>query len=84
MGQESIDGSKFISPKQFSIPKVDRGLLSRGKQKGPAPNHYRHEHIPNRMTKNINPRCTMGTASRDIPFAKYSSGNNILIAKGLF
>lgn len=41
VGHENVDTSKFRSATRFSIPKNDRGLLTLGKQKGPAPNSYK-------------------------------------------
>lgn len=83
MGQQSIDGSKYRSAEKFTVPKVDRGLLTLNKNSKPGPQEYRYEDLYKKFTKKIQPRATMGTASRDIPFAKYGSHHNVLILKGL-
>lgn len=71
MGQNNVKQSHFKSATQFSIPKVDRGLLSFKDQKLPGPANYKHEHSFQKFSKR-QANCTIGNQTRDIPFSKYS------------
>lgn len=86
LGQDMHVQSYHKSTTQFSIPKKDRGLQFPEKSKLrtlPGPGNYKSEKSFERVVSKQGPRCTIGTSSRDVPFAKYGAQNSSLISKGI-
>jgi len=73
------DVSNMHKPVKYSIPSAKRVFGSSSKSPGPS------EYSPERLqVLHEEPAHKMPKASRDIPFAKYSSLHKELIVKGLY
>jgi hypothetical protein len=75
--------SPTVKASQYSVPKNDRGLLTKKDNKKPGPGNYEAD------TQAIKTRIKEATfampkASRDFSFSKYSAQHNVLVSKGLY
>jgi len=68
---------------RFAPPKSDRGLLVLNKNSKPGPGNYDNISTFSKTVR-TSERCSMGRASRDIPFQKYTAQNKDIVSKGLF
>ena len=66
---------------EYSMPKKNRGLLSKGKHASPGPTEYRPDKI---AFQNKEATFKIGKATRDIPFSKYGSIHAELVRKGIY
>ena len=81
MTQDNIETSNVKTTSKYSVPKNNRGLLTKGPHKSPGPTEYSPLKIAN-MHKE--PKFKMPRASRDISFSKYNSLHSELVKKGLY
>lgn len=84
--QDFVHTSPSKKASQFSVPRQDRGLLTKPqdeKRKSPGPGNYYSEdqHI---KSKTKDATFAMPRAARDVPFSKYGAQHSTLIKKGLF
>lgn len=63
------------------MSRTDRGLLTNSPQKNPGPHEYDKPEL--KVIKKNNGHFKMSKATRDIPFAKYSSTHSELVRKGI-
>lgn len=76
-----IYDSRTRKNSQYSVPRNNRGLLSKSAQKNPGPHEYDDQAIS--VRKQTQPRFKMPKATRDIPFSKYNAVHSELVRKGL-
>ena len=65
---------------QYSVPKNDRKLLTKAKERVPAAAHY--EPMKERVLKK-EPAFSIGKSSRGVSFSKYTALHSELVRKGL-
>jgi len=68
---------------RFAPPKSDRGLLNLKKNGKPGPGSYNNNTTFSKTMKSSE-RFSMGRASRDVPFQKYTAINRDIVSKGLY
>ena len=78
----------MMNSKTFSVPKNDRGLVTnkdsyrlKYQHGGPAMFNITDVDLKNRIKE---ARASIGKASRDISFSKYSALHSKLVVKGLY
>lgn len=86
LSQDFVHTSPSKAASKFSVPKQDRGLLTKPKDEkriSPGPGNYYSEdqHIKSKRTEAT---FAMPRANRDIPFSKYGSQHSALVRKGLY
>ena len=64
----------------YSVPKRDRQLLTKEKEKVPGAGKYTPDKT---MVLRKEPAFSMGKSGRDVSFSKYNSVHSELVAKGL-
>lgn len=81
MPQGMVLQSHNTKSSQYSVPKNDRKLLKKEKEKVPAGAHYQPKKFEVMKKK---PAFSIGKASRDVSFSKYTALHSELVKKGLF
>lgn len=79
--QDFIHHSKTRKASEYSMPKKNRGLLTKGGHASPGPMEYNPEKL---AVVPQNARFKMTKSTRDIPFSKYSSQHSELVKKGIY
>jgi len=81
MPQDMVYQSYNTKASKYSVPKNDRKLLTRERERVPAAAHYepkKHEVLKKE------PAFSIGKSSRDVSFSKYTALHSNLVKKGLF
>ena len=81
MTQDFVFESKTKKASNYSVPKKNRGLLTKGQHTSPGPMEYKPDKL---SVQRSDARFKMGRATRDIPFGKYSSIHSELVRKGIY